>query len=154
MWQVIAGVQMAKFKDPKFENINALKAAVEAAEGGVLVCHGGDLLHVAGKSKLKSNVRELIEKDMKREGLRAIPGIPEGQRDEVYVTRLQSEADRLFEAFHGPSERKLKRIQDATVGAGTATGTLANPAKRDEVLEMVEQLAITIRGLAASLEVV
>jgi hypothetical protein len=109
---------MPRPPEVQYDDIDALRSAVEAQEGEVLLCRGIDLRQIAGVTRLKSRAREQVGKVLTRAGLVALPEVPEDQRSAVYVARVESEAEKLYGALNDPSEWGLKLLQGATVGSG------------------------------------
>ena len=99
------------------QDMKELIEAVNAAEEDTILCHGWDLRAVGGESRLKELARERIQEKLAREGLIAIPDVPQDQHDPVYVTRLGSDVDKLSRALNEPTEGGLQILRGAAGGS-------------------------------------
>jgi hypothetical protein len=102
----------------KYENVEELSQAIDAADDGILLCEAVDLRDACGESRLKTQARERVSDALASRGLVALPEVPEYQEYPVYVARQSSSADLLFKAFMRPDPESLQRIRGAAGGTG------------------------------------
>lgn len=134
----------------KFDTVEAIGDAVDAAEDGVLLCEAIDLRDACGESRLKAQARIRVRDGLASRGLVALPEVPEDQEHPVYVTRLSSPADLLFKAFTRPDPEALQVIRGAVGGTGEVASQ-QDAAK--QVAELIDEARVELDKMLGKADV-
>jgi hypothetical protein len=94
---------------PPLTDLEQLRKDVHDADGGVLLTNGQRLREVAGITRLKEKARQRVQEALGGAGLRALPGVPQYQHEEVYIVQTSTTPELLFAALHHPNKDALKR---------------------------------------------
>ena len=94
--------------------LDDLVASVDAAPQHTVIQPAHSLRDMCGESRLKALARGRVQERLQQRGLIALPEVPGDQWEEVYVTRIGSDVEKLWRAIQAPSAAGLKVLLGAT----------------------------------------
>lgn len=108
---------MSETYEYEFENLDELRAAVEAGNG-VLTLPAWQIRNAYGAERLGAQVRTNISRELRGRGLGHFPeDLPDRQHQPVRVFQIASPAGAIIEAALTPGDAYDVKLRDAGSGA-------------------------------------